>query len=208
MGQLVSCQLAYPQVLRLVWTAARARNWSESTKNAGGDNSFQLFRARCVPQKRSGEPVGGLGSSWQEFASNMTEPCRCLAQLAGVRRHSLPHVHGGDCGHGRQVGERRQPIPENRWRRVTLHPLPLVTSGKFTISFPLSSACPLSACPLSACPLSSACCQVFLLTWVSGSLPPPSPPPPSQGFYQDFSLSPSPQGLIYSGYVSVGNWVQ
>ena len=53
-----------PQVIRLVWTAARARNWSESKRDASPPASFcnspQLFRARCFPKKRSGEPAGRL----------------------------------------------------------------------------------------------------------------------------------------------------
>ena len=44
-----SCRVACPQALRLILTAARAGNWSESFYS-----SPQVFRARCFP-KRSGE---------------------------------------------------------------------------------------------------------------------------------------------------------
>ena len=60
-------EIACPQALRLVWTAARARNWSESKREASFYNPPQLFRALLTPppppppqKKKNGERVGRL----------------------------------------------------------------------------------------------------------------------------------------------------
>ena len=96
---LGALQGSQPQALHLVWTGARARNWSESKRDGGGGGRgrTQLFRARCFPKKRSGEPGE---------ASYRAHRCHLESRLHAVPCFLLviERLEGARCATARETG--------------------------------------------------------------------------------------------------------